>query len=302
MLVPLKRIIRAGWLNLKRQSGLSFATIFIMTMTISLITAVYLLQGSTQFLVSYLQEKVDISVYFKEDSLEEDIIKTKEELTKISEVKNVEYISREEALNRFIENHKDDLVLIESLVEVGKNPLPASLNIKSWQASQYEAVSSFLENSQFKNLIDKIDYRKNKEIIEKVFEVSSGIKTTGIVFSLVLAAVVFLVAFNTIKLAIYSTREEISIMRLVGASNWFIRGPFIFQGVIIGVIATIATLLIFTVISFFLGPKTEIILPGFNVFNYFKNNLFTIILMQLVAGIGLGVASSWIAMRKYLEV
>jgi len=302
MLVSLKRIIRAGWLNLKRQSGLSFATIFIMTMTISLITAVYLLQGSTQFLVSYLQEKVDISVYFKEDSLEEDIIKTKEELTKISEVKNVEYISREEALNRFIENHKDDLVLIESLVEVGKNPLPASLNIKSWQASQYEAVSSFLENSQFKNLIDKIDYRKNKEIIEKVFEVSSGIKTTGIVFSLVLAAVVFLVAFNTIKLAIYSTREEISIMRLVGASNWFIRGPFIFQGVIIGVIATIATLLIFTVISFFLGPKTEIILPGFNVFNYFKNNLFTIILMQLVAGIGLGVASSWIAMRKYLEV
>lgn len=302
MFTLLKRIIRSGWLNLKRQSGLTFATFSIMVMTISLVTFLFLFQGMTQFLISDLKEKIDISVYFKKDSTEEDILEVKEDISQASEVKSVEYISREEALEKFTQRHKDNPILMEALAEVGENPLLASLNIKAGQASQYGAVSNFLETGPFKNLIEKIDYRQNKEIIDKVFAISSNINFTGIFFSLILGFIALLVAFNTIRLAIYSSREEISIMRLVGASNWFIRGPFIFQGIIIGITATFFTLLIFTITILFLSPKIEVLLPGFNLLSYFGAHFWILLLIQLTTGIGLGVISSWIAIRKYLEV
>lgn len=302
MFVSLKRIIRAGWLNFRRQGGLTAATVSIMVMTISLITFLYFSQGIIQVLVLDLQEKVDVSVYFEKDSFEDDILRAKEEIGNIPEVKNVEYISREEALERFTKEHKEDSLLMEALAEVGENPLMASLNIKTWQASQYEALSGFLETASFQDIINEVDYHQNKAIIESIFEVSSNIKLAGIVFSLILGIIAVIVAFNTTRLAIYSSKEEIAVMRLVGASNWFIRGPFLVQGIIGGIVATFITLLLFALLTFSSGSKFETLLPNFNLFNYFLVNFWTILLIQLAAGIGLGVISSLTAMRTYLKV
>jgi len=302
MFTSLKRIVRSGWLNLRRHGALTFATCSIMVMTISLITLLFFLQGLTKFLISEIENKVDISVYFKKDSPEEEILKVREKLEKNPEVKAIDYISREEALKRFTEKYKDNPVLMESLAEIGENPLLASLNIKAFQANQYESIANFLEQDSFQNLIEKIDYRQNKEIIEKISRVSWNIKTAGVIFSLILAFIAILVAFNTIRLAIYSSREEIAIMKLVGASNWFIRGPFLVQGIIIGFAAVLFTLFIFIIAIFFLSQKIEAFLPGFNLLNYFTKNFWTLLLIQLVAGIGLGIISSFIAIRKYLEV
>jgi len=302
MINSLKRIIRSGWLNLKRQSALSVATISIMIMTISLVTLLFLLQGIAQFLTSDLQGRIDVSVYFKEDSQAEDILKLKDELSHNPEVKNIEYVSREDALARFTQKHKDDPTLIQSLAEVGENPLLSSLNIHAFQSNQYEQIATFLENSSFGNIIEKVDYRQNKQIIEEISKISRNIRTAGIVFSIILGIVALLVAFNTVRLAIYSSREEISIMRLVGASNWFIRGPFLIQGIIAGIIATFFTLFIFTIIILFFNSKIGAFLPGFSLLNYFKNNLFSLVLIQLATAIGIGVISSIVAIRRYLEV
>ena len=301
MLVLLKRIIRSGWLNFSRNSGLSLATIFIMVMTISLVTSLFLFRDITQFLISGLQEKVDISVYFKEAVPEEDILRFGEEINKIPEVKNVEYVSREAALESFTQRYKDNPVIMESLAEV-ENPLLASLNIKAREASQYMTVTNFLETSSYKNLIDKVDYYQRKPVIERIFSITSAINKTGIGLSLILAIVAILVAFNTIRLAIYNSKEEISFMRLVGASDWFIRGPFLVQGAISGFAAAIITLLIFTGALFFLGPKLEILFLGLNIFNSFTGNLGILFLIQIFTGVGLGVVSSIIAIRKYLKI
>jgi len=301
MLVLLKRIIRSGWLNFSRNSGLSLATIFIMVMTISLVTSLFLFRDITQFLISGLQEKVDISVYFKTATPEEDILLFGEEIKKNPEVKNVEYVSREAALESFTQRYKDNPVIMESLGEVG-NPLLASLNIKAREASQYMTVTNFLETSSYKNLIDKVDYYQRKPVIERIFSITSAINKTGIGLSLILAIVAILVAFNTIRLAIYNSKEEISFMRLVGASDWFIRGPFLVQGAISGFAAAIITLLIFTGALFFLGPKLEILFLGLNIFNSFTGNLGILFLIQIFTGVGLGVVSSIIAIRKYLKI
>jgi cell division transport system permease protein len=305
MFTSFKRVFRSGWLNFKRQGDLSIATIFIMVMTISLATSLFLFQNLTKFLISSLEEKVDISIYFKREATEADILKIKEEIAKIPEVKEVKYVSQEEALEKFTQRHKENPIIMESLKEVGENPFLASLNVSAREASQYATVANFLDNTlapSLRNLIEKVDYYQRKPVIERIFSLTSGINRAGISLSIVLAIVAILVVFNQVRLAIYTQREELAIQRLVGASNWFIRAPFLLQGAISGFFATIICLLIFTSICWGFGPKLEILFPGFNLFSYFTSNFFLILLIQLATGVGLGVISSFIAIRRYLRV
>ncbi len=301
MLTLLKKTIQRGWLNFIRNSGISIATCFIIGMTIFSISSLFLMRDITQFLISTLQEKVDISVYFKETALEEEILQLKEEISKIPEVKGVEYISRAEALERFLQRYKDNPVVMESLAEVG-NPLPPALNITAWQANQYLAITNFLETSSEKDLIDKIDYNQIKPVIDRIFSITSTINIIAIIFSLVLAVIAILVAFNQIRLAIYNSREEIGIQRLVGASDWFIRAPFLAQGAISGAIAAVGTFLVFGFAVFLLSSKFVILFPDLNIFASFLGKFWFYFLIQLLTGICLGVLSSIIAIRKYLEV
>jgi cell division transport system permease protein len=274
-----------------------------MVMTIFLITSLFLLGGITKFLITSLQEKVDISVYFKTDAQESDILELKADLEKVPAVKAVEYISKDEALAQFKERHKSDNVILQALEEIGDNPLLAALQIQANQASQYEAITNFLEASfSYQDIIEKINYRETKAIIDRIFSISASINTTGFIFSLILGFIAVLVAFNTVRMAIYSLREEIAIMRLVGASNWFIRGPFIVQGAIAGGIAALISFLLFLILMFFLSPNMQNLLPGFNLLGYFLSNLGTIILIQILTGVGLGIISSFIAIRRYLNI
>ena len=179
----------------------------------------------------------------------------------------------------------------------------ASLNIKAQKPEQYETLANFLENSDFKNYIEQpIDYYQRKPIINKLSSITSVINKAGIGISIILILLSFLVAFNTIRLAIFNQREEIFIMRLVGASNWFIRGPFLFQGVIAGLFATLIMILIFFLTCWGLGPKLEIFLPNFNLQDFFFQNLWILFSIQLLTGMILGIFSSLIAMRRYLKV
>lgn len=302
MLTSFRRIIKTGWNGFSRNIGLSLATIFIMVMVISLATLLFLLNSASKILISDIKEKVDISVYFKEDIFPEDILAAKSAISNIPEVKDIEYVSKEQALHKFIEKHKDDPVLMESLTEVGQNPFLASLNIKAWDVSQYGQVSSFLETAYFKDLIDKVDYYQRKPVIDKVFSMISGINKVGIFFSIVLGLIAILVAFNTIRIAIYNSSEEISIMRLVGASNWFIRGPFLIQGIVVGFIATLITLLITFGLCYGFDSRIGAIVPEISTFGLFIGSFWTLLLIQLAAGVGLGIVSSTIAIRKYLKI
>ena len=151
-------------------------------------------------------------------------------------------------------------------------------------------------------MITKVDYNQKKSTIEKLFSVTSTINKIGIIFSIVLALIAVLVTFNTVRLAIYGSKEEIETMRLVGASNWFIRGPFLVQGIIVGISASLIAFLIFGVGLFFLNSGLSFLLSGFSLFGYFIDSWVTVLLIQFTVGIGLGVVSSWLAIRKYLKV
>jgi len=177
MLTCFKRILKSGWTNFKRNAGLSLATIFIMVLTISLLSSLFILKESSDFLITSLREKVDMAVYFTEDSKETEILEVKDTLALLPEVKEVAYISREEALEKFTQRHAEEQVIMESLQEVGVNPLLASLSVKAWEAAQYQGIVDFLDNSAFEGIIAKVDYSQKKPAIERFSYITGTINT-----------------------------------------------------------------------------------------------------------------------------
>jgi len=302
MFTSIKRIFKSGWQNFFRDGGLTVATVFILVLTISLATSLFLFRGFSQFLISSLEEKADISVYFKEEVAEIDILEVKEELAKVPEVKEIKYVSKEKALADFIQRHQDNPVLMASLEKVGRNPFLASLNIMASEAGQYQAIVNFFEKLAFENLVERVDYYQRKSVIERIFSLTSTINRAFLLFSVILAVTAILVTFNTIRLAIYNSGEEIKIQRLVGASNWFIGGPFLVQGLISGIFAALICFLVFGLIIWGLSPKIEIFFPGLNIFQFFLSNFREILLIQFSTGILLGVISSFLATRRYFRV
>jgi cell division transport system permease protein len=301
MLNFIKRIVKYGWKIFIRDGEIALTNVFILVMVISLISFLFIFREVGQILISYLREKADISVYFKEGVPEEEILKLEEEISKMPEVKEVKYFSKEGAFEEFKKRYKENPILMEALSEIGANPFLASLSIKAKEASQYEAIINFLneKNSQF---IEKIDYYQRKPLIERIFSIISNFEKGGILLSTILILISVLVTFNTVRLAIINFGEEISVQRLVGASNWFIRGPFIVQGIISGILAAIFSLFLLAISCWFLSPKIEVLFEGLDVFKIFSEKIAILISIQFLAGIFLGVISSLIAIRRYLKI
>lgn len=248
-----------------------------------------------------LQDKIDVSIYFKADAPEDEILKAKKALESLAEVKRVEYISRDRALEIFKERHVDNEAISQSLEELDLNPLLASLNIKAYHTEQYEAINRNLENAPFKNFFEKITYAKNALVIERLGKIIDVTEKGGFAVIAFLAVVAALVTFNTIRLAIYASREEIGIMRLVGASNFLIRGPYMVEGIIYGVIAAALSMLLVSPVIYLASPVIRKVFE-FRLWEYFVSNALLLFFYQLLFGVGLGIVSSFIAVRKYLRM
>jgi len=302
MLTNFFRVFKFGWQEFLRNVGISLGTIFIMFIALSLVAGTLFFKGISESLITTLKEKIDISVYFKPDTKEEDIFKTREKLENFPEVEEVDYVSREKALEIFKEKHKNDPQIMEALNEIGNNPLPASLNIKASSAQSYAAISNFLEKGEFKNLVDKVNYKQNKLIIEKLFSILSTVKKGGLVTNLLLILIAVVVTLNTIRLAIYAKKREIEIMKLVGATDGFVRGPFLVQGLLLGLFAGFFSFMVFYVINLLFPSQGSLIFAELGFLNFFEKNILLFLLIQVGGGIVLGAVSSLVAVQRYLKV
>ena len=304
MLQNLARVIKFSINNLSRNKGVSVATVFVLVVAIMVVTGLFFFQGMVSHLTEEIQDKIDITAYFQEDTIEQDILAVKDEILKMSpNIKSIEYISKEQAMADFAERHQDSLVLQKALEEVGENPFLPSLSIvTNGEPSQYEEISNALETSAFGKLIYKVDFSQKKDTIEKIYSLTSNINRFGLILGIVLVIISMLVVFNTIKIATENSKDETSTMKIVGASDWFIRGPFIIEGVIYGVVAFLICILLSVLFAYFLSSKISIVLSGFSMFDYFLTNLWIFALIQLAFGIGVGVTSSLIVVKRHLEV
>lgn len=297
-----KRVFKSGWINFKRNSYLSFGATGVMTIALFLLVVLYGVNFLTEQTVISLQEKIDVSAYFTVDAKEEQILAVKSDLENLSEIKKVEYISRENALEIFKEKHKDDVLIKDSLAELDGNPLQASLNIKAGDSAQYGSIVKFLEGNRLSSVIDKINFYENEGAINRIQSISNGLQKWGLMVTIALVLIAVMVTFNTIRLTIYNQKQEIEIMRLVGASNWQIRAPFLVEGGLYGLFAGLVTLVIVYPGLYSVSDKISSFVPSVNLFGYFARFSYQIIPMVLFLGIALGVTSSIIAIRKHLKI
>ncbi len=296
------RMIKFGWQNFKRNSYLSMATTGILALTLLLFTGLLTFNFLSSSVLADLEDKVDVTAYFNDEATEVDILAVGEELKEIDTVKSVIYVSKEEALDKFKERHKNDELIQESLSELDDNPLQASLNIKAIDPSHYEGIVEELEASFLSSAIDKINFYENRGVIEKVQKISDGVGRWGLITVVMLGLIAVLVAFNTIRLTIYSQRQEIEIMRLVGAENRQIRGPHILEGVLYGFFGGVIALAIFYPTISIVSPKIGAFAPNIDLLGYFGTYALQISGMVIGLGVTLGVISSYIAIRRYLKV
>ena len=301
MFTVLIRIFRSGWKSFYRDREIALATIFVLFLAVMLGGSFFLFKDISQILVADLQEKINVSVYFKEETLEEDILGVGKELSELPEIKNIEYVSKDQALLNFNQRHKQDTALIDSLDELGKNPFLASLNVRTWNPDQYAKVSKFLENPGFDSFIEKVDYYQRKPAIDTMRSLNSAVTKISVSVAVLLIIIAVAVSLNTIGLSIYNSRKAIELQKLVGASSWFIRGPFLVQGIICGALATLISVLTLSLICWFLSPKMESFFLSINLFALFVENFWMLVLVQFVTGISLGATSSLVAIKKYLK-
>lgn len=312
MFTNTKRILRSGVIQFWRSSFVSISSIFVMIITLSVITSMLFANALLKHTLDEIQSKVDINIYFVTGASEAQVLKVKTDLEQMPEVAGVTYISREQALAQFKEKHAKDTTILQSLEEVGTNPLGAVLNVLAKNPSQYETIAEHLNGQSTvlsadvttnsgTNIIEKINYQDNKTAIDRLSKIIDAGGQFGVILMIVLIALSVIITFNTIRLAIYISRDEISVMKLVGASNKYIRGPFVVTGILCGLAAAILTLVIFYPLLFWLGGQTAAFFAGFNVFQYYIDNVQRILGIVLGSGIVIGALSSWLAVRKYLN-
>lgn len=303
----IKRIIKGGLVNFYRNGFVSLASVLIMTVTLFVIGSVLFISATLSATLSEIKSKVDVNVYFQTGAPEEDILALASALERLPEVKDVEYISRSKALENFKKRHENDELTLQALAELPDNPLGAVLNIRAKEPSQYEGIAEFLKSDSAldggkRTIIDEVNYYNNKAAIDKLSGIIDAAQKLGFALALLLVVISVIIAFNTIRLAIYISREEIGVMRLVGASNTYIRGPFIVSGILYGLLAAAITLAIFYPVTYYLGDSTAAFFSGLHLFRYYLSHFGEFFLIIVGSGIALGAVSSFWAVRRYLHI
>lgn len=304
--MAIKRVLKGGFVSFYRNSVVSIAAILVVTITLFVIGSLIMSRAVLSYSLNQVKDKVDINVYFSTTAPEDKILSLKTSIEALPEVKSIEYISREAALDNFKKRHESDYLTLQAIDELGENPLGAVLSIRAKDTSQYESIAKFLgEDSALvkdnPNIIDKVDYYQNREIIDKLNALIKGAQKFGIAVTLVLVLISIIITFNTIRLVIYISREEINVMRLVGASDVYIRGPFMVEGIIYGIFSSLITMGIFYPATLWLGGNMTTFFGGLNLFEYYKDNFAQMFFIMLFAGCVLGVISAYLAVRKYLK-
>lgn len=303
--INIKRIFKSGITSFVRNSFVSLAAVFVMTMTVTIIGSLMFLNGIVSEFIGYVEDKVDVNVYFVTSASEDSIQSLATEIKNLPEVSYVEYTSRDTALAEFRERHQDDQLTLQALDELDENPFGAAFSIKAKEPSQYEGIAQYLNDRQTDSsgasFIDSVNYAQNKTVIDQLQKLTTYVERFGFAIIILFSLASILITFNTLRLAIYTAREEISVMRLVGASNTYIRGPFIVEGTLYGLISGAIALALFFPVTYALKDAT-LAAFGTNIFTIYVSQFVAFLFTLLLVGAVLGAVSSFLAVRKYLSV
>lgn len=304
MLIATYRVIKFAFQNFWRNIWLSLVTITILTLTFCTVSFLILFNVLARQSINLIQNKIDISVYFKPELSEEVITQSQFKLLSIQWTKNIKYISREQSLENFKAKHYDNQKLLNIIDSLDDNPLGGTLVVTAKSVEGYGKIIDVLNTDEFKDKIQntETDFNDYKKAIDRIILITDKVEKVGIIASIIFAFITILIIFYTIKIAIYTHKDEIIIMKLVGAGNFFIKAPFLIESILYAVFACFFAVLILYPILKFVNPHLEFFVgTDFSILEYLNNNAITIIGWQLLVAIILNLIASSAALGKYLK-
>jgi len=295
------RIAKTSFVSFWRNRWLSLAATLIMILTLITISFFISMMLITDRTTESLRDKVDMSVYFNDSASKDQITAIQNILLSRADIKSVDYISKEKALESWRARNKEN-DNIRDLISETDNPLPRSLEIKTQNPEDLEKINTLLSSKDYQSLIKEISYKKNKLLVDRLVKLTNFIKIGGWAMSMVFVLISVLVIYNTIRLTIFARSAEIEIMKLVGASDLYVRGPFVFEGMGYGIIGAIVSSIIFFFAFRLIVPAAENYLGLSNLnSNYLGISLALIIGLQFLIGLMLGTFCSVLAIKKHLK-
>jgi cell division transport system permease protein len=305
--ITLERIIKNGVVSFGRNVWLAIAAIAMMAITLTILLFAIVANTTFNHTISDITSHIDVSVYLKDTVTIAQRDKLIGQVKGLDNVGSVSYISKNEALKQYIKQNTNNPDLLSAISQTD-NPLPASLNIKPKDPNQLQTIKDFLDKPEIQALqSDPTSYSGDrKAAIDKITSATHFFQQAGVVGIIVFIIISMLIIFNTIRMAIFNRRDELVIMRLLGASTAYIRGPFIVETMLYGAVAAIISLTVcwslFRVASSTLQASSLGLLDIGYSSRYFSNHLFSILTIQILVGILIGAASSTIAARRYLRL
>lgn len=306
-LITLVRVIRTGCINFVRNISLSVAATAVMVVTLTIVLFSIIANATFNNTINEINQKIDISVYLKDKVTDSQREKLISELQSLPNVESIEYLSKDQVLEKYRQQNQGNLELLLAISQTD-NPLPATIQIKPKDPVKINDIKTVIENPANLELqSDETSYSGDrKEAIDKITTATSFFKKAVFAGVVVFAIISMLIIFNTIRMAIFNRRDELTIMRLLGAKPWYIRGPFIVETMIYGIVSAIISLslcnFLFIVQSQAFDASSLGLLDIKFANDYFADNFWIFLILQLTAGMTIGAVSAYVATKRYLKV
>ncbi|MEO7364345.1 MAG: permease-like cell division protein FtsX [Candidatus Saccharimonadales bacterium] len=306
-IITLGRIIHTGMVNFIRNVTLAVAAIAVMIVTLTIVLFSVIANASFTNTIAQITDKIDVSVFLSDSTSDEQGQALTAQIKKLPEVKSIEYLNKEAALQAYQRQNAGNAQLLAA-ISATNNPIPATIHIKPYDLNQINHIKNALTTpaNQALQIQGSPSYSGNrKAVIDKITHATNVLRRIGVISVIVFAIICALIIFNTIQMAIFNRRDEIQIMRLLGASTSYIRGPFIVESIIYGILAGLAS--VFIINSAFVAASSSLQATSLGLFDigyaskYFGDHFLQLLALQLAVGIIIGTASSIIATRRYLK-
>ncbi|MBC7708314.1 FtsX-like permease family protein [Polaromonas sp.] len=306
-LVTFGRIITTGMTNFIRNASLAAAAIAVMVVTLTIVLFSLIANATFTNTIAQITNKIDISVYLKDSATKEQQQAFVKSIKKLPDVASVSFLSKDQALQSYIKDNAKNPQLLQA-INATDNPLPATIKVKPRNLNQIGTIKNFLvlpANAALQTADSPSYNGDRKQAIDTITHATNVLRTIGIASVIIFTIICALIIFNTIQMAIFNRRDELTIMRLLGASTSYIRGPFVVESAIYGVLSAILSMVIIN--AAFIASSSALQATSLGLLDinfasdYFGQHFLQLLGLQLLVGILIGIASSTIATRRYLK-
>lgn len=297
------RIIKYAFQDMARNFSLSFMTVFILILMLLSANALWAVDITTREAVQLVKQQINLSLYFVPAATDKNVVEVKKYLYSFPEVLDIQVLSRDEVLAMFKNRHSLSAEVLSALDELGANPFGPTMIIKTREPKDYKKVMTALDVPEYDYLIESKSFDEHEDAIERIQNITNRVEEVMLWLCVVFVLISFMVIFNTIRVAIYTQRIEIGIKRLVGASNWFIRGPYLVESLIFTTLSVLANFAVILLVLRWIDPYLSLVFPNsFTLTSYYSSHILLLAGIQFAAVLFLTTFSSGLAMRRQLKV